>query len=146
MATSIVWTDEFGSVELTNGMPAPGDRFSGWKPLVPDKGTGARVVATALGTGITYAWNHRRNFGASFTLGYIPNTDQDVCARLKDHLEGGGSIVLHTGDAEGNTYDCHIWPGTEVSIGGPDKQDKRYTVTLSVLNDTASEIMVCRYP
>lgn len=146
MATSLAWVDDFGTAELTNGFDAPGDRFAQWMPLSPGKSDGGRVQAVALGTGITYAWGHRTNFGAKFSLRYIDNTDQDLCIRLKYHMEGGGIITVNTGDSDSNSYDCYLWPGTEVAITGPDPKDKKYAVTLSVINAIASEIMLCRYP
>ena len=141
---AINWTDTFGNAELRNIAAAPGDGFLGWKPLTPGKG--ARVTATALGTGITFGWNHRRNFGASFTLAHIAYANQDLVARLKDHLEGGGLISVNTGDSNSAVYQCYIWPESEVQITGPDKTDRQFSISLAVINLTADEIMTCVYP
>lgn len=145
MVTSLTWTDDFGFAELTNGMPEPGDRFSGWTHLTTEAKGGARVSAVALGTGLTYTWDHRVDYGAKFSLAYIANADQVLCARLKLHLEGGGTVTVNTGDSDDNSYDCTIWPGSEVSLGPPDKKDLKLTVSLSVRN-TAADFMLCTYP
>lgn len=142
MATEITWTDDLGPATLANGIPEPGDRFSGWTTLTTEKG--ARVSAVALGTGITSAWNHRTDYGAKFSLNFIEITFQQTAARLKEHLEGGGVVTVTTGDNSNNTFDCTIWPGSEVTISAPDKTDFRFSVALSVRN-TASAHMICIY-
>lgn len=144
MATSITFTDGTGAAELTNGMPAPGDRFTGWTLLTNVSDNGAGVVKHALGTGLPAAYSFRTDYGAKFSLRYIPNADQATLTRLKRHLESGGSITVTTGDTEGNSYTAYLWPGARVEISAPDRQDLRLTVTLSVLNADAAD-MLCLY-
>jgi hypothetical protein len=141
MATSISFTDDTGFVSITNGFPVPGDRLRGWKPLVSPIGP----LHHALGTGVPYKWTHRRDYGAKFDLPYIPDSAQDDCQRLIDWMLTGGIITVTTGDQFTSTYECYLWPGSEPELSGPNPQDLKRTLSLSVLNSEA-ERMICQYP
>lgn len=136
MATSIEWDGG----ELTNGAPAPGDRFRGWIPISIPIGP----LHHALGTGIPYKWTHRDDYGAKFSLPYIPNSEQDTCAQLIRHLLKGGLITVNTGDDDNNTYDCYLWPGSTPELSPPDPKDLKRVLTISVLNGV-QEDMICAY-
>lgn len=142
MASEILFTDDDGPVTLLNGFDPPGDRFRGWVPLVQPIGP----VHNALGTGIPYLWEHRCDYGASFELPYIPNESQTDAVRLIRHLMRAGQITVHTGDADGASYDCYLWPGSTPKLSPPDPRDLRRILSLSVLNATADEIMSCVWP
>lgn len=144
MAASITFTDAVGAVTVSNGFPAPGDRFSGWQILTTQTENGAGVQRQALGTGLTYHWAFRTDYGAKFSLRYIPSSAQADLARLKRWLESGGEVVVDTNDNTTNQYTCTLWPGSRVEISPPDPKDLRLTVTLSVRN-TAAVDCVCDY-
>ncbi|MDH5316220.1 MAG: hypothetical protein OEW44_07045 [Gemmatimonadota bacterium] len=151
MATSIAWTDESGSVTLTNGKPVPGDRLAGWLPMARTIGPeGGNPVA--LGSGITYGWEHRVDFGVKFSLEYIPQTSLRDVQRLilwllrgETSSNGGeGVVTLNTGDQVGNSYNCRIWPGSTPELEQMDRNQIEYRLTLELLN-TAQDFMVCGY-
>ena len=151
MATAITFTDEDGSVSLSNGKPVPGDRLAGWVPLVqtigPESGN-----PVALGSGITYGWEHRIDYGARFSLEHIPQADLRDVVRLIRWLTRGedtpssnnGEIVVNTGDVVPNSYTCRIWPGSVPQLEQMDRGMIEYRLTLEVLN-TDDDVMVCSY-
>jgi len=145
MASSIAFTDGTGTVTLDNGMPAPGDRFRGWQNLADAPNDGSNVTRVALGTGATYQWNFRQDYGAKFTLAYIPNSKQDDLDRFRRWAYSGGSFTVDTGDSSGRSYTCTLWPGSTVDLSPPDAKDLRLTLTVSVRN-TVGAVMVCTYP
>lgn len=151
MATSITFTDETGAVTVTNSKPVPGDRLAGWTPLVRTIGPeGGNPVA--LGTGITYGWEHRVDYGTRFSLEHIPQASLRSVQRLilwlmrGETSAGGGEgvVTLNTGDVFGNSYSCRIWPGSEPQLEQMDRGMIEYRLTLELLN-TDDDFMVCGY-
>ncbi len=141
MASEILFEDDDGPVVLTNGLPAPGDRFSGWQPLTDPVGP----IHHALGTQIPYKWVHAEKEGAKFALENIPPTLQRDCLRLCRWLKKGGLVQVYTGDSESNTYlNCYVWPGSTPELS-PVNRDLKHTLTLALLNADA-EPMVCIWP
>lgn len=151
MATTITFTDADGAVSLSNGKPVPGDRLAAWTPLVKTIGPeGGNPVA--LGSGITYGWEHRIDYGVRFQLQYIPMASLRDVVRLMRWLlrgddlptAGDGVVILNTGDQYGNSYSCRIWPGSEPELEQSDRNQIEYTLTLELLN-MGGDIMVCSY-
>jgi hypothetical protein len=139
----ISWIDSTGAATLASSWPAPADRFRNWQPTSRDFAD----HATGLGSGQRYAWSYREDYGASFEIPGIANTDVDLALRLQKHLEGGGIVEVETEDESTNTYStCGIYPGTEVEIVLEDRAMLEYTVRLTVLNRAASPApMLCEY-
>ena len=80
----IIFTDEIGTAVLHNGRPAPGNRFSNWKPNpmpIGDK-------ANRQSDGALTMFRYRDDFGATFDLVGIP-----VASTLLNLLEPNGDIV-----------------------------------------------------
>jgi hypothetical protein len=151
VSTAISWTDEEGSVTLTNSKPVPGDRLAGWLPLVRTIGPeGGNPVA--LGSGITYGWEHRVDYGVRFSLEHIPQASLRHVQRLilwlmRGELGTGGQygvITVNTGDQAGSSYACRIWPGSTPTLEQMDRVTIEYRLTLELLN-TAQDFMVCGY-
>lgn len=139
MASEILFEDADGPVTLTNGCPAPGDRFTGWEPMSDPEGP----LHHALGTQIPYKYTHAEKEGASFSLAYIPQSSVRDCLRLIRWLKKGGVVSVYTGDSESNIYPtCYLWPGSTPKLSPPNRQDLRHTLTLALLNADA-EPMVC---
>jgi hypothetical protein len=151
MATSLVFTDGSGTVTLTNDKPVPGDRLAAWTPLVKTIGpAGGNPVA--LGSGITYGWEHRVDYGVRFTLEHIPQARLRQVQRLilwlmRGELGTGGMygvVTVNTGDEAGSSYQCRIWPGSEPTLEQEDRATIEYRLTLELLN-TYQDFMVCGY-
>jgi hypothetical protein len=136
---SIAFNDG-SAATLTNGKPAPLDRFANWTPDVDPIGP----RDTALGTGIDFHWNFRTDYLASLELPYISPADHAVALRLKKHLETGGTATLTTGDGASNVYTVRIAPGTRVQLEYADRAMVEYTLKLTVKN-TAAAPLVCLY-
>ncbi len=142
MASEILFEDDDGPVVLTNGCPAPGDRFRGWQPLTDPVGP----LHHALGSQIPYKYTHAEREGAKFALAYIPGSSVRDCLRLIRWLKKGGVVQVYTGDSESNIYlNCYLYPGTTPELSPPDKADLKHTLTLSLLN-ADGEPMVCLWP
>jgi len=137
---SITWTDDEGSPILTNGLPAPGDRFQGWTPAPTPVGP----MHYALGTQIPYKWVHARSYWAKFELQNIPSAREDDCQRLIDHLLTGGLITIATGDSNNAEYDCYLAPGSVPSLSAPDPKSLFRTLSLTLINSEAAR-MTCIY-
>ncbi len=138
----IAFTDGQGPATLSNGAPAPGDRFRAWVPLQVIIGP----IHHALGTGIPHVWAHRTDYGAKFSIGQIPDSEQEIAARLVLHLLSGGAVDIDTDDAGGNVYStCYLWPGSTPELSAPDRTDLRRTLTLSILQPGATTPLVCHY-
>lgn len=142
MATSLQWTDGTGAATLDNGKPVPGDRFADWRPIPVSV---ARPV-TGLGTGTRHEWRFRTDYGASFRLDYIVNTDLDLVDRLLLHLYGGGTVTVNTGDSASRTYTAKLAPDSDPTLQMmEDRALLEYSLSLSLIN-TAAAPMLCEYP
>lgn len=144
---SITFTDATGTATLTNGQPAPADRFANWSPQ--PQPIGSSVVIEGTGEIVQFAT--RMQYGATFDLENIPVATTggvrlvDVAARLVAHLIGGGVCSLATGDAESNAYaSCSLTPGTTPSLRLTDRRGLRYTLSLALINRAAAPL-VCHY-
>lgn len=150
---SLTWTDAAGTATLTNGKPAPADRFAGWTPrpgLEADR-------AHALGDGVLHVFAFGPRYDATFRLEHIPNTAQPLLARLVRHLLGGGVVSVATDDADGRTYPaCQLVDGEPPQLELADRALLEWTLTLTVRNvaapavagvgaDDAGELL-CIYP
>jgi hypothetical protein len=142
---SISFTDGTGAATLDNGLTGSaagvGSRFASWVPFT--RRIGERAVA--LGTGASYAFTFRIDYGATFEMRDIPNTNQATIMRLIRHLEGGGTITVTTGDTAARTYsNCSINPETGPSLAFQDATFLTYTLSLSVINLSGAD-MLCTY-
>ena len=137
---SITFTDTEGTVVLTNGLPAPGDRFQGWTPAP----TPVAVTHHALGTQIPYSWVHARSYWAKFELQNIPSASEDDCQRLIDHLLSAGSVTITTDDVNTSIYTCYLAPGTTPTLSAPDPKSLFRTLSLTLINSEAAR-MTCMY-
>jgi hypothetical protein len=140
MASSLAWTDDTGSVTLTNSRPTPADRFAAWKHWRPPIGP----VEVAAGTGQSYHWPYREEHLASFELRHIPMASLALLERLKYHLETGGEVTVTVGDPAAHIYVCIIAPGTMVEYDQADPQLLLYTLQLSLKN-TAALPLLCSW-
>lgn len=140
---SIQFTDGTGAVTLQSAWPAPANRFGAWRPFAVPIGEGAH----ALGTGQRYQFVHRTDYGASFEIRGLVNTDVDLALRLQAHLISGGTCTVNTADAASRSYaTCCIAPDAEVSIEGPDVVTLEYVVRVAVINVAAAPAaMLCEY-
>jgi hypothetical protein len=140
---SISFTDEVGAAALTNGVPAPGDRFTGWTPMT--RPVGPRE--TSRGTGRLFRFVFRRDYGARLTLGEIPQASLDVADRLVAFLLAGGVVSVDTGDSDGNVYaTCVLAPETEPELAMEDRHDLTYSLSLALVNVAAAPVrMLCNY-
>jgi hypothetical protein len=144
---SIVFTDEVGTVTLTNGKPYPASRFTKWEPTQPFTDKNA-ASATRLGSGQRDAFVFRTDYGAKFQLQSIPATKHGDCVRLLRWLQGGGFIAVNTGDVNGASYPtCGIAEGTTPALTfAPDGAVIQYALQLEVLNLADTPVaMVCQY-
>jgi hypothetical protein len=142
---SVTFTDGTGTATLDNGTTAiaggVGSRFASWTPFT--RRIGERAVA--LGTGVSYAFTFRIDYGASFSMRDIPASAQDVAMRLIRHLLGGGVVTVTTGDTSSRTYtNCGIDPEATPALAFQDAQFLTYSLDLSVLNLSGAD-MLCTY-
>lgn len=134
---------------LTNGKPAPADRFANWTEMPNPFGDDARRQADGRLTKIRL----RDDFGASFELRQIPvklNGGQrlvDIAGRLIYHLKNGGLCSVATGDVDANVYaNCQLMDGTTPNLTLADKANLEYTLSLALVNvDAVPARMVCHY-
>jgi len=136
---SIAFNDG-SSATLSNGAPAPLDRFSGWTPDIDPVGP----TDAALGTGITFHWAFRNDYLASLELPLLPASMLAVALRLKRHLLNGGTCTVTTGDGLSNVYTCRLAPGSVPELGYTDRQLVEYTLKLRLKN-TAAAPLLCLY-
>ena len=142
---SISFTDGTGAATLDNGTTAiaggVGSRFASWTPFT--RRIGERAVA--LGTGATYAFTFRIDYGASFSMRDIPASEQTIALRLIRHLLGGGTCTVTTGDTASRTYNnCSIDPEASPSLQFQDATFLSYSLDVSVINLSGAD-MLCTY-
>jgi hypothetical protein len=143
VSTSITFTDGTGAATLTNGKPAPADRFQNWEPISP-QGENADWVTGLNGT--RYQWSYRSDYGARFDLDKIPAAKLSVALRLLRWLAAGNTCTVNTGDRSTNSYTCRAFPGWQIP-DGPKMTDTgmiEYTLSL-VLKNTSAADMLCQY-
>lgn len=143
MATQLAWTDSTGAATLTNGKPAPADRFSAWRNW-PSSADSAAVRDVAVGTGLTFRWRFRHEHLASFELRMIPMASLNLLERLKDHLEGGGQVTVTVDDAAAHVHTCVLAPGADVEYEQADPKFQEYTLRLTLRN-TADAALLASY-
>jgi hypothetical protein len=145
---AINFTDGEGAETLTNGYTAVGggvgSRFRGWTPFI--RPIGPRE--TSLGTGRTYQFEFRKDYGASFRLEEIPQSELGVAMRLVAWLLAGGEVEVVTGDVAARSYaTCVCAPDAEPSLTMSNDRDIRYTLELTLINvATPPAAMLCEYP
>ena len=142
---SISFTDGTGAATLDNGTTAiaggVGSRFASWTPFT--RRIGERAVA--LGTGATYAFTFRIDYGASFSMRDIPASEQSIALRLIRHLLGGGTCTVTTGDTASRTYaNCSIDPEATPALAFQDATFLTYSLDVSVINLSGAD-MLCTY-
>jgi hypothetical protein len=140
MASSISFTDAAGFATLTNGYPAPGDRFAAWEMDSPIVGPEEEALAGTL-----YVWEFRADYLASFELHDIPQDHVATALRLIRHLNRAGEVTVNTGDALGRFYVCQKAKGTQPELSRPDPQSLRRILKLTLRN-TADADMLCLWP
>ena len=145
---SITFTDGFGAATLTNGKPAPADRFANW---TPDPSAPFGDPARRQSDGALTLMKLRDDYAASFELRKIPVRTTgglrlvDIAARLKYHLQNGGTCTVTTDDVENNSYaTCQLMDGTTPSLVLADPAKLEYTLSLVLVN-LAGAPMVCHY-
>jgi len=149
MASSISFADAFGAAVLTNGKPAPADRFGNWVPVSKPIGESASRQSDGAITMFVF----RTDFGATFELAQIPVASiasirlVDVAARLVAWLLQGGTCSVTTGDVEGHVYaTCGLMPGSSPSLTMTDRRNLEYTLSLALINLAGSPApMVCHW-
>jgi hypothetical protein len=142
---SISFTDGTGAATLDNGTTAiaggVGSRFASWTPFT--RRIGERAVA--LGTGATYAFTFRIDYGASFSMRDIPASEQAIALRLIRHLLGGGTCTVTTGDTLSRAYsNCSIDPEATPALAFQDATFLTYSLDVSVINLSGAD-MLCTY-
>jgi hypothetical protein len=141
MASSLEWTDDVGAGELTNGYPAPGDRFAGWEMDSPIHG----VEAETLADGTVHVFEFHAKYHVTFELRDIPQDQVAMALRLVRHLNRAGEVTVNTGDAEDRSYTCQKVKGSNPALGKPDPVTLRRTLKLTLRN-TEQEDLLCLWP
>jgi hypothetical protein len=141
MASELEFTDTIGTEILTNGYPAPGDRFSAWKTDAPVEGP----EAEELGSGTLHKYEFHTKYVASFELRDIPQDQWEVADRLVRHLNRAGTVTVYTGDVADRTYTCQKLKGTNPELGPPDRYTLRRNLKLTLRN-TEAAVMLCIWP
>ncbi len=127
--SSLAWTDSIGAATLSNGWTAPGTRFGSWTPHRKPVGPSA----VAMGTGVTYVFEFRREDTVSFEIASIPNTKLDEMRRLKFHLLSGGTVAVTSDRPEAADFATSvIAPGTTPDYQMSDRTMHEYTFTVTL--------------
>lgn len=140
MASSIVFNDG-AAATCSNSRAAPFDRFWGVRPVSASIGP----KATILGTQRTAAFEFASVRGVYLEIRHIPNTLQDICDRLKLHLETGDSATLNTGDGTHGPYTVALFPGTTVEVAEMDENRMELVVRVSLMNTTLGTPILIQY-
>lgn len=141
---SISFTDSTGSATLACSWPSGAPRrFRTWEPFSRPFGEGAN----RLSSGKLEKFSFRTDYGASFEIAGIANTDVDIALRLQEHLLGGGVCTVTTDDLSSRVYtDCGLAPGTEPELRLEDRQMLEYTMSLVLIDvATTPTPMLCEY-
>jgi hypothetical protein len=140
LASELEFEDSEGLETLTNGYPAPGDRFAAWQTLSPIVGPEDESLAGTL-----YVWEFRADYLASFELHDIPQDQVAIAMRLIRHLNRAGEVTVRTGDAEDRTYVCQKAKGSSPELGKPDPRTLRRTLKLTLRNTEEADLL-CLWP
>jgi len=135
-AAGVVTLDN-GTTSISTGV---GSRFADWVPF--QRPIGPRVPA--LGTGIPYQFRFRTDYGASFGMNDIPNSEMTDMLRTQDWLLRGNAVTVTTGDAASRTYTAYLAPEGDVQIALQDKAVLLYSMTFVLINSAAAP-MLCLY-
>lgn len=139
--THIAFADAEGVACLSNGKPAPADRFGVWEPDIEIVGP----RKASLKTGTTQAVAFRTDYTVRFELAHIPAETLPIVVRLKRHLHSGGSCTVVTGDSAGRVHTCKGHPGrVPVTQVGYDRRFMEYVYSFELKN-AAAAIMECLY-
>ena len=144
---TITFDDGTGSAVFSNGLTGVADgvatRFRGWTPFQTPIGP----METALGSGRSYRFTFRVDYGASFRIEEIEAGNVAEALRLMSWLMVGGVVSVATGDSASRVYtDCVIAPGTEPVLTLADPVELLYTMELSLINvDSPPAPMLCVY-
>lgn len=143
MAAGITFTDAAGTTTLTNGVPAPGDRFRGWTP----RRTPVGAAETSLGTGRRHMFAFRYDRTATFTLAEIPMASLGTVVRLMAALLAGGTVSVATNDNAARVYStCGLAEGAVPELAQQDAGNLTYTLTLTLVNLAGSPTdLLCDY-
>lgn len=125
----------------TTGVAAGvGSRFANWVPFTRRIGD----AAVALASGTRSMFTFRIDYGAAFEMRDLPNSTQEVAMRLIRHLEAGNTVTVTTSDTGARTYTAKLDPQGAVSLEFQDPTFLTYTLKLSLINDSAAD-MLCLY-
>jgi len=130
---------------LDNGYTIVGNgyasRFANYTPFTKRIGD----TAIALGTGARTMFTFRIDYGASFEMREIPNTSLSTALALIRHLQNGGIVTVDVADGVNSPYtNCVLAPDGDVTLALQDSIDLTYTLSLSVINLSAAD-MLCAY-
>lgn len=129
---SIAFTDSTGAATITSLAP----RFRSWSPDI--RTIGPREPSFA--TGILSRFGHRTDYIATFEATNIAHSEQSKLVRLKDHLLGGGSCTVTTGDLTSNVYTCYQDPEGADPSWSLDGRNLEFTLALAVKNSAAAAL------
>jgi hypothetical protein len=138
----ITFTDELGSVTVSNGKERPARRFSSWTPDVN------RVAdrKVALGTGITYEYLYRIDYYASFEMEHFPASSLASFIRFKEWAMRGCEFFVYTEDSADRIYLCRIKPGSEPTARMTERTFLEYTLSVDVMSAADEPVyLACLY-
>jgi hypothetical protein len=141
MAT-ITFTDGAGAATFSNGTTGPMSRFTEWTPDV------SRISdsAVALGSGITYEYLFRQDYGARFRLEHIPLAQISNYHRFKRHALSGATFTVNTQDKSNRSYLCRIAPGADLELEMEDRVLLEYSLEVAVISaEVTPAPMLCEY-
>lgn len=135
----------FGAQTLTNGLTGVADgvasRFANYTPFTRRVGD----TAIALGTGARTMFTFRTDYGASFEMREIPNTSLGTALALIRHMQDGGVVTIDVDDGANGPYNnCVLAPDSDVTLAMQDNVELTYTLSVSVINLNAAD-MLCAY-
>lgn len=129
----VTWNDGAEGF-LASGVP----RLEGWNPdraSIDDR-------AFALADGGAFRTVFRTDYLATFALPNLRASELTMALRLKDHLVGGGTVVVVTQDKDNNVYSAKVAPGTEPDLEFTDPVNVEYALRLALRNNAASPMLV----
>jgi hypothetical protein len=130
------------AASLTNGKPSPADRFDLWVPFHSFNAQAAHELCSKR----RHAFTFGTIYGARFQLSKIPNSSQDTALRLIEHLLGGGTCSVTTGDGTHTYATCTLAEGEDPTLELADRQLLEYTLSLALINTASSPArMLCIY-
>lgn len=135
----------FGAQTLTNGLTGvaggTASRFANYTPFTRRIGD----TAVALGTGARTMFTFRIDYGATFEMREIPNTSLGTALSLIRHMQDGGVVSIAVDDGTNGPYtNCVLAPDSDVTLAMQDNVELTYTLSVSVINLNAAD-MLCAY-